>query len=178
MKLGLVRHFKVITNENTFLSPEEFAEAMKNYDIAPVKSNGLKINSADWDICYCSTLPRAITTAETIYDNEILQNELLVEVPISPFTNMNLKLPSAVWHIGARFAWYRSHKSQKENIKGTRERIAKFYEIIKKTGHQRILIVAHGYFLHMFYKEMQKKGFKGDVEVNIQNAKLYTIEKN
>ncbi len=60
MKLGLVRHFKVVTDEKTLLSSEEFAEAMKNYDLAPVKPNELKINSDDWDICYCSTLPRAI----------------------------------------------------------------------------------------------------------------------
>ena len=177
MKLGLVRHFKVVTDEKTLLSSKEFAEAMKNYDVAPVKSNGLIINSDDWDICYCSTLPRAITTAETIYEKEIIKSDLLVEVPISPFTKLNIKLPISIWHIAARIAWYNSHKSQRENINGTRERIGKFYEIIKKSGHQRILIVAHGYFLHMFNKEMQKNGFSGDVEMNIQNGTLYQIEK-
>lgn len=177
MKLGLVRHFKVITNGNFFLSSKEFAEAMLYYDVAPVKPNNLIINSADWDICYCSPLPRALTTAKTIYKNEIIKNELLVEVPISPFTKMNIKLPGAIWHIGARIAWAKSHKSQTEDIHDTRERINKFYNIIKNSGHKRILIVAHGYFLHMFYKEMQKRGFKGDIEVNIQNGKLYCIEK-
>ena len=175
MKLGLVRHFKVITNGKVFLSSKEFAKAMLDYDVAPVKPNGLKISSSDWDICYSSTLPRAITTAETIYNEKIIKNELLVEVPISPFTKMNIKLPITLWHIGARIAWAKSHKSQLEDIKGTRERINKFYKHIEKTGHERILIVAHGYFLHMFYKEMQKKGFEGDVEVNIQNGKLYEL---
>lgn len=175
MKLGLVRHFKVITKGKTFLSSKEFAKAMLYYDVAPVKPNGLKINPSDWDICYSSTLPRAITTAETIYKEEIIKNELLVEVPISPFTKLNIKLPISLWHIGARIAWAKSHKSQIEDINGTRERIHKFYKHIEKSGHERILIVAHGYFLHMFYKEMQRKGFKGDVEVNIQNGKLYEL---
>lgn len=175
MKLGLVRHFKVITDEKTFLSSHEFAQAMKNYDSAPVKPNDLKINSGDWDVCYCSTLPRAIKTAETIFDKEIISNDLLVEVPISPFTTKNIKLPISIWHIVARIAWYRSHKSQRESINETRDRINKFYEVLKSSGYERILIVAHGYFLHLFNKEMQKIGFNGDVEMNIMNGKLYII---
>lgn len=177
MKLGLVRHFKVISEKKSFLSPNEFSEAMKNYDIAPVKKNGLVINSVDWDICYCSTLPRAVTTAETIYDKEIIKSDLLVEVPISPFTKRNIKLPLNIWHIGARIAWYRSYKSQIENIHGTRERIHKFYDILLSSGHERILIVAHGYFLRMFYEEMKKKGFVGEIDLNIKNAQLYVMEK-
>lgn len=176
MKLGLVRHFKVITNEKTFLTSKEFEVAMKNYDVAPVKKNGLQINADDWDICYCSTLSRAMTTAEAIYDKEIVKSELLVEVPIKPFTKWNIKLPISLWHIAARFAWYNNHKSQPEGRKETQERIHKFYEIISNSGYEKILIVAHGYFLHNFYQEMKKKGYAGEVEVNIKNAKLYLID--
>ena len=130
MKLGLVRHFKVIRNEKSFLSTEEFAQAMSNYDIASVNENGLKINSNDWDICYCSTLPRAITTAKAIYDKEIIKSDVLIEVPISPFTKRNIKLPITFWHIGARIAWYKKYKSQIENRDSTKERINKFYRLI------------------------------------------------
>lgn len=177
MKLGLVRHFKVIQQDNIFLSSNEFAEAMRKYDLSPVIKNGLKINSNDWEICYCSTLPRAITTAETIYYGEIKKTDLLKEVPITPFTKMNIKLPSIIWHIGARIAWYKSYKSQIEDINGTRERINKFYETIKNSGYEKILIVSHGYFLRMFYEVMKKKGYEGNVDVNIKNGKLYLISK-
>lgn len=177
MKLGLVRHFKVITNEKIFLSSSEFAEAMQKYNNASVRSNGLIIESTDWDICFSSTLPRAVSTAEAIFEGNIVKSDLLVEVPISPFTKRNFKLPSFIWHIGSRIAWYKSHKSQQESIHGTKERIKKFYEIIKNSDYERILIVSHGYFLRMFYEEMKKKGFKGEVDVNIINGKLYTIEK-
>lgn len=175
MVIGLIRHFKVIQQEKTFLSSKEFANAMARYDLSPVKRNELKINSADWETCYCSTLPRAITTAETVYEGKIIKTDLLKEVPISPFTKMNIKLPSLIWHIGARIAWYRSYKSQIEDINGTKERISEFYELIRDSGYEKILIVSHGYFLHMFYKEMKKKGFEGEVDVNIQNGKLYTL---
>ncbi|MCB9208001.1 MAG: histidine phosphatase family protein [Ignavibacteriales bacterium] len=177
MKLGLIRHFKVIQNEKTFLSSREFANAMNKYDSSPVKKNGLQINTNDWEICYCSSLPRAVTTAETIYDGEIIKTDLIKEVPISPFTKLNIKLPSMIWHIAARIAWYKSHKSQTEDIFGTKKRINEFYEMFKNSGYEKILIVSHGYFLRMFYEEMKKKGFDGDVEVNIRNGKLYTIAK-
>ena len=72
MKLGLIRHYKVITNEKKFLSTQEFVEAMKRYDVAPVSENGLILNSTDWDICYCSTLPRAVSIAEKIFDGKII----------------------------------------------------------------------------------------------------------
>lgn len=176
MKLGLVRHFRVITNEKTFLTSKEFTKAMANYDAALVQKNGLKINSDNWDVCYCSTLPRAITTAETICENKIIKSDLLIEVPINPFTKMNIKLPISIWHIGARIAWYKSYKSQKENINGTKERINKFYKLIENSGYKKILIVAHGYFLRMFYEEMKKKGFNGDIGIGMNNGQLYIIE--
>ena len=176
MRLGLIRHFKVITNEKYFLNSEEFSSAMEKYDAAPVMKNGLVIESDEWDICYCSTLPRAVSTAESIYNGKIIKSELLIEVPISPFTTKNLKLPSFVWHIASRIAWYKSHGSQKESIHGTKGRIRKFYEILEKSGFSRVLIVSHGYFLRMFYEEMKKEGFVGQVDVNILNGKLYVIE--
>jgi broad specificity phosphatase PhoE len=177
MKIGLVRHFKVITNEKTFLNSVEFAEAMKNYDSAPITSNRLAINSNDWEICYCSTLPRAVATAEKIFSGKIIKTDLLKEVPISPFTKMNIKLPVFVWQIGARIAWYKSHNSQKEDIHQTKKRTDEFYEIIKSSGYEKILIVSHGYFLQMFSQEMFKNGFKGNIDLNIKNAHLYLLEK-
>lgn len=178
MKIGLIRHFKVVADESTFLYPNEFAQAMEKYDIAPVQRNGLEIDSSDWDICYSSTLPRAVTTAESIFRGKIIKTDLLIEVPISPFTKKNIKLPSFLWHIGSRLAWYKSHKSQQENIRGTKARIRKFYEMIRNSEQDRILIVSHGYFLRMFYDEMKKIGFEGKVDLNVQNGKLYIIQKN
>ena len=175
MKLGLVRHFKVITSESTFLNSNEFKTAMVNYDSAPVLKNGLRINSNDWDICYCSTLPRAVTTAETIYNKDIIKTNLITEVPIAPFIDTKMKLPISLWHVAARIAWYKSHKSQPESIEGTKERIYSFYNILKKSNYSRILIVAHGYFLRMFYQEMKKNGFKGEVDFGLENAVLYEL---
>ncbi|PID56319.1 MAG: phosphoglycerate mutase [Ignavibacteriae bacterium] len=176
MQLGLVRHFKVITNNKLLLSADEFSDAMANYDIAKVEANNLKITSSDWDVCYCSTLPRAITTANTIYSGKIIKTNLLVEVPIYPFIKTKLKMPIWVWYIGARIAWYKSHKSQLETIEKTKQRISEFYTLIKNSGYNNILIVSHGYFLRMFYEKMKEERFSGKVDLNIKNGKLYTIK--
>jgi len=177
MKLGLVRHFKVNPpDKKKYLSSEEFKKAMEIYDTAPIIPNKVNLKSDDWDICYCSSLPRAVTTAETIFNKKIIKTDLIVEVPISPFTKFNIVLPLFFWHLGARIAWYFSHSSQKENIKQTKIRIEKFYKIISTSGCDNILIVAHGYFLRMFYEVMKKKGFLGKVDFNMKNGKLYIIE--
>ena len=177
MKLGLVRHFKVDqTIDEKFLSPEKFDTTIKEYDSCSVIPNGLEINSSEWDICYCSSLPRAITTAKTIYNKEIIKTDLIVEVPISSFTKRNIKLPLFIWHLGARIAWYKSHHSQTEDIYATKRRIEEFYKLISNSGHENILVVAHGYFLKVFYEVMKKKGYSGDVELNIKNGKLYVLE--
>ena len=177
MKLGLVRHFKVKQEKKKYLTPSEFNQAMKEYDYCPVIPNELRINQNEWDICYCSTLPRAVKTAEAIYSKDIIKTDLLKEVPIAAFTKRKIILPLFFWHLGARIAWYKSHKSQKENITQTKERIEKFCNIISSSGYENILIVAHGYFLRMFYEQMKKKGFTGNVDFNMQNGKLYVIEK-
>ncbi len=177
MKLGLVRHFKVDQRKNKFLTPNGFNQLMKEYDNCPVIPNELIINQSEWDVCFCSTLPRARKTAKTIFNKKIIETDLLVEVPVSSFTNRKIILPLFLWHIGARLAWFKAHKSQKENIDQTRERIDKFYQLIKGSGYRNILIVSHGYFLNIFYREMKKKGFTGRVDTNIKNGYLYTIVK-
>ncbi len=177
MKLGLVRHFKVDqTIDEKYLTPEKFDTAIKEYDLCSVIPNGLEINSSEWDICYCSSLPRAITTAETIYNKEIIKTNLIVEVPISSFTKRNIKLPLFIWHLTARIAWYKSHHSQTEDIHATKQRIEEFYKLISNSRHENVLVVAHGYFLKVFYEVMKKKGYRGDVELNIKNGKLYVLE--
>lgn len=176
MKLGLIRHFKVITSQNTFLSSKEFAKTMSYYDVAPVRENDLKIITNEWDICYCSNLPRSIKTAEAIYKKEIIKTELLVEVPISAFVNTNFPFPNFLWHLGSRIAWYFNSKSQKEGYLGTNNRILEFLNVIENSNHKNILIITHGFFMRVFIKQLRNIGFKGFVDFAPKNGKLYTFK--
>ena len=178
MKIGLVRHFKVITSKTLKkLNSAEFNERMENYDNSPVRANEANISSNDWDICYSSTLSRASETAKSIYQGEIISTNLIIEVPLSAFMKTNSHFPSMVWHIGGRIAWLFSSKSQAESISGTKQRIDYFMKIIEESGHKNILVVSHGFFMKVFVRQLKKRGFIGGIDFAPKNGKLYLFEK-
>lgn len=178
MKIGLVRHFKVnVKPGEGGLTSSEFEQAMNKYDTAGVIPNDLKINDDDWDICYASSLPRAVKTAETIYNGEIITTGLLREVPIHPFTRKNFVLPAFFWHTAARIAWIKNRPSQPEGKLKTEERINEFLEIVNSSNCSNILIVSHGFFMGAFVRELLKRGFKGEMDMRPRNGKLYIFKK-
>ncbi len=178
MKIGLVRHFKVVrSNTLKNLNSAQFNELMENYDHFPVKANEIIINSNDWEICYTSTLSRAYETAKTIYQGEIITTDLIIEVPLSAFMKTDIKLPSMFWHVGGRIAWLFSSETQKENISGTKHRIDNFLKIIYESGHKNILVVSHGFFMKVFARQLNKLGFVGSIDFAPKNGKLYLFEK-
>jgi len=175
MIIGLVRHFKVDYKSKHFLTPEGFTSAMNDYDNANVISNGLKLLSSDWDICYSSSLPRALTTAKSIYDGEIIITDKLIEVAMTPFTNKNISLPSFFWHIGARKHWYQNKQTQPEVRTQTLQRANEIFDEIKNCGKEKVLVVSHGFFLRNFYKVLISNGFNGKMDEAPRNGKLYTM---
>ncbi len=178
MRIGLVRHFKVVTSKTSKkLNSAEFNERMENYDNSSVRANEVNISSNDWDICYASTLSRASETAKTIYHGEIISTNLIIEVPLFAFMKTTISFPSMVWHIGGRIAWLFSSKSQAESISGTKQRIDYFMKIIKESGHKNILVVSHGFFMKVFVRQLRKRGFIGSIDFAPKNGKLYLFEK-
>lgn len=178
MKLGLVRHFKVVTSSSSnVFSSSEFDKRMLEYDKSPIKISENKISEGEWDICYSSTLPRAEETAKYLYAGEINYTDLLREVPLSSFTKKQIKLPSFIWHVGGRIAWALSSKSQSETIKQTKERIKLFLELIQTIEHKNILIVTHGFFMKALVAELKKIGFTGKFDISPKNGELYIFSK-
>lgn len=178
MKIGLVRHFKVITPKiNKKLNSSEFNNVMKTYDHSPVRANNTKINSREWDICYASSLMRAAETAKSIYDGEIILTDLIIEVPLTAFLKTNIPLPNIVWHVGGRIAWFFSCRSQIENISSTKQRINDFVKMIEESGYENISIVSHGFFMKVFIRQLKKRGFVGAIDFAPKNGKLYLFEK-
>ncbi len=178
MKIGLVRHFQVLSpHGNKKLNSTEFNYRMSGYDIYPVKPNVVNINSDEWDVCYASSLSRAQTTAKTIYDGKIITTPLIVEVPLSAFIKTNIKLHYMIWQIVGRIAWFFSWESQDEVKPKTLSRIDKFLTLIESSKHENILIVSHGFFMKILVSELKKRGFKGDLDFAPKNGKLYRFNK-
>ncbi|MDQ7816303.1 MAG: histidine phosphatase family protein [Melioribacteraceae bacterium] len=178
MTIGLLRHFKVdFVPRKKIYSASDFSNAMEKYESSPVIRKDIKLNSDEWDVCYSSTIPRAVETAKSIYNKEIIFTNHIIEVPVAPFTNRNIKLPSFIWHLGGRIAWHKNHRSQPEKRIETLERIRRFIEELKQHNYERVLVVTHGFFMRVFVEQLIKIGYRGAIDVRPQNAKLYLFQK-
>jgi broad specificity phosphatase PhoE len=177
MKIGLVRHYKVdLKNPKPYYYPEEFRDAMKEYDEADVIKGSTNLDGIDWDICFSSSLKRAVITAKDIYKGEIIITDLIREVSLLPFTMKKIKLPWTIWHICARIAWSKNSKTQDETRQETTERMNLIYKKILDAKKENVLLVTHGFFMKCFIKFLREKSFTGKVEMFPKNGCLYIFE--
>jgi broad specificity phosphatase PhoE len=175
-----VRHFKVNCNAKAFMTSDDFEKWVIEYDNSDIIENKFETENIKWDKCFSSDLPRAIRTSEIIFNGEIIKNQLLREVPLSPIYKTNLKLSHGFWCIAARIAWNFQHKSQEETKKGTQKRINEFLNSLSKELNANVLIVCHGFFMKMLERELKIRGFKRQNRHNIltpKNGTLYLYKK-
>lgn len=177
MRIGLVRHFKVNIPRGTFMTAEQYNKYSEDYDTADVIPNEIVIDE-EWDKCYCSSLPRAVQTARTIYHGEIVITDKLREIPSVAAFALNIPLPYNFWAIVNRLAWMRNHKIHPEGKKVTLKRINEIMETIFLQNEQNALIVSHAGTMFEIQKILRKNGFKGKRFLKAQNGKLYVFEKN
>lgn len=176
---GLVRHFQPIStyNCNRFMTGIEFKEWVREYNTADINHGDLRLDRSEWQKCYASDLPRAIQTARMIYNGEIIETQILREIPIEPVFRTSLKIHFALWSILGRVAWLASHKSQTENRIQTQKRVDGFISQILSLEESNILIVSHGGIVWLLQKELIKHGFVGKRFTKAKNGKLYVFEK-
>jgi broad specificity phosphatase PhoE len=173
MRIGLLRHFKVNCPHKKMMTSEEFREWSEKYEVSKVIKKKVEMYGTEWDICYASDLPRAITTAQEVYSGNVMIDKLLREVDNAPFIHTErIRLPFELWHICGRLAWYFKSNSQPETIIGTRKRINDFLDRID-WSQENVLIVFHGFMLYNFQKELRKRGFKGKKTRFVKNGVLY-----
>ncbi|HHX11265.1 MAG TPA: histidine phosphatase family protein [Clostridiales bacterium] len=173
MRIGLLRHFKVNCPHKKMMTSKEFRQWSHKYEVSKVTKKKVEMYGVQWDICYVSDMPRAITTAKEVYSGNLKIDRLLREVDNAPFIHTDrLRLPFEVWHVCGRLAWLFKSKSQPETIKGTKERIARFLDRID-WSNENILVVFHGFMIYNFQKELRKRGFEGEKLKIVKNGVLY-----
>ena len=181
MQIGIIRHFKVNYHKNFFMTSKQFKEWEQNYNKSEVTEKDVELMGIRWDKCYSSTFIRAIVTAQYVYKENVVKNDLIRETIIDPVFKTNKKLPYWFWAVGGRFAWYFNHKSQEENKNITIDKAEKFVEILldeaKMDNKENILIVTHGFFMYSLQKELKKRGFIGKLITSPKNGILYLYEK-
>lgn len=175
MKIGLIRHFKVDLKKSRFMSSKEYNKYISDYDISEVIPNEIVVDK-EWDKCYCSSLSRAVTTAKTVYDGELIITDKLVEIPSAAWRNIRFKIPYNAWALLNRLAWIRNHVSQPEGRKTTLKRVNEILNTILKEKDKNILIVSHAGTLYEVQKMLIKKGFRGNYFLKPRNGKLYVFE--
>lgn len=178
MRIGLLRHFKVNCPHKKLMTSKEFLEWTEKYDKSNVFKKHVDMYGIEWDICYVSDLPRAITTAKEVYKDNLIIDKLLREVVNAPFIQTRrIKLPFEIWHICGRLAWFFKFKSQPESRLDTKKRINKFLDSID-WNQDNVLIVFHGFMLYNFQKELIRRGFTGEKVRAVKNGVLYQYVRN
>lgn len=173
MRIGLLRHFKVNCPHKKMMTSKEFREWSERYEKSKVIKKHVDMFGVEWDICYVSDLPRAVTTAKEVYSGNLHIDRLLREVDNAPFIHTErLKLPFEIWHICGRLAWYFKSKSQPESVVETRKRINTFLDRID-WEKENVLIVFHGFMIFNFQKELLRRGFNGEKVRTVKNGVLY-----
>lgn len=158
------------------MTAKEYNKYTADYDKAGVIPNEIVVDEL-WDKCYCSSLPRAVTTAKTIYHGEIIPTDNLKEVPTAAIFNFKFYLPYNFWAVLGRFAWIRSFSSNPEGHAKTLKRINEEMKIIMEDKAENILIVSHAGTMYEIQKILRKKGFKGKRFFKSRNGKLYVFTK-
>jgi len=181
MRIGLIRHFKVNYHKNFFMTSKQFKEWEETYNKSDVIKKDVELMGIKWDKCYSSTLIRAFVTAQHVYKDNIVKNDLIRETIIDPIFKSNFKLPYWFWAVSGRFAWYFNHKSQEENKTITKDKVRKFVDLMeneaKIEGTENILIITHGFFMYSLQKELKKRGFIGKLIMSPKNGILYLYKK-
>ncbi|HYK71607.1 MAG TPA: histidine phosphatase family protein [Pseudoneobacillus sp.] len=172
MKIGLIRHFRVLHPypQKKLVETKELLQWFKDYDEAEIEISEVDLLGVDWKYCYSSDLHRSLQTAEYIFPGEVVKRTELREVPITPFKK-RLKLPFLVWAMLVRLSWM-TNKEKKNEIMKIREGINKLLdEALAQKGET--LIVSHGALMIFMAKELKKRGFHGPKLGNPQNGKVY-----
>ncbi|WP_433750229.1 histidine phosphatase family protein [Falsibacillus pallidus] len=179
MKVGLVRHFKVLKEfpKERMISQENVMKWFDEYDYADVEPAEVDLGGIHWHTCYTSDLPRAVTTSERIFKGEVIQLSELREIKMYPIFKPSRKLPFLAWAAIIRLAWAANHKSQLEKKEDIIERINNVLDRLLNNSEENVLIVGHGALMIYMHQEILKRGFKGPKIRHPRNGELYLYEK-
>jgi broad specificity phosphatase PhoE len=173
MKITIIRHARVDYPFPKGCRPSGQIEAFKQYNISPIVNEGIYTIHTDSPI-FISTLRRSFDTAEKVFGKkEFIRTGLLDEVPIMPFINANVWLPSTVWDICGRLAWTFRNGKQPERKAQTRARADQAIDMMEKSG-QDCFAVSHAFFMHTLFRQLRKRGYRSKLSSwNIKNLQQF-----
>jgi broad specificity phosphatase PhoE len=178
VKIGLVRHFKVKKDlpKKILIAQDELLRWFEEYDYCDIEYGEVDLGGIEWKSCFSSDLSRAVRTAETIHNGDVVKMKELRELGAHQVFKSNIKLPMVLWALLIRGIWLLDHKSQVERRADIQRRIRAALDEILSKAEGDILIVSHGALMLFIRKELIKRGFKGPRLRTPENGKLYLYE--
>ncbi|WP_426353538.1 histidine phosphatase family protein [Exiguobacterium sp. R-39] len=178
-QIGLVRHHRVTEGYPTkgWISAADIEAWIERYDVSTIDVQPVELGNIDWTICYASSMPRAVQTAESVYEDDIIVTDLLREVPF-PTIRSRIRLPFLAWALIGRLVAPFSKRIQAE-IKDANERITVLLNQLtfEQQEHDRVLLVGHGGMMILMRSALKKRGYVGPRFGHPRNGMLYLFEK-
>lgn len=175
MKIGLVRHFKVMDqSERKWMLGQQFNKWVEHYNEADIQLAAYNGQEHVWDLCWSSDLSRAAHTAQWIYSGDITYTDQLREVDVAAVPLKGIKLHYILWLLLGRMAWHFNHHSQPEGRTSTLQRVKELLDLLESEDAAiNVLIVSHGLFMQVLVKELRRRGYKGPGMINPRHGELY-----
>ncbi len=174
-KITLLRHFRVKDGcEKKLFSSMEIDAWVDLYDTYDLDYHD--VSFSHHDRVYTSALSRAKRTAEYL-DLEYEENVLLNEVSAKAFFDTSWRFPKMIWLLIGRIYWASGWVKKSETKKETFQRAREVADIMISSKDETIMIVSHGFFMLILARELQKRGFKGEMDKHPKNAKPYSFLK-
>lgn len=179
MKIGIVRHFKVDTDRPEKLNQMEYINWLKKYDKLNVIKTDVNLRNISWNKCYVSTLPRAVTTAETIYNGDIIKSNNIIEVNLKFRENIEGIKSIREWGNISIDNWKNSTGISGEDKIDTQKRVNIFLDNLEDSSNKKdsILIVCHELVMTVIDEKLRKRGFDGEETNNAKNGQLFLFER-
>jgi broad specificity phosphatase PhoE len=175
MKIGLLRHLKTQHKFVVRCDSREYDEEVARYEQSRIIPIDTTVFTDDYSICFSSTAPRAIETAEKVFQGKIISTPALLEVPLQAIFKSKSKLPLKLWHIVNRAGWFFNRDKLIETRNQTKTRAIRFLSWIidSHCKDQNILLISHGFFMLILQSQLLKKGFKGKKFIKPEHGILY-----
>jgi broad specificity phosphatase PhoE len=178
MKVGLIRHFSVAKEypRKLLVTAAEVGQWLTEYDTAEVHLGNVDLGGVDWKRCYASDLPRALTTARTIFQGEINVREELREISAHVYHGSRLRLPFLWWAVLGRAGWFFNTQAHAGHNQAVKTRVAKALDEILRSPED-VLIVSHAALMRNLQLELRRRGFRGPNFGMAANGRLYVFER-
>ena len=131
-----------------------------------------------WERCISSDLPRAVRTAQQLYDGPIEQTPLLREPHVAEFSTGNLRLPATMWHWVLRASWMIGHKSQQTARDEFRARMSELEQTVLAPNDIDTLIVSHAGVMLFMRSMLLRLGYSGPAFRMAAHGRLYLFERD